>query len=474
MASGPTGASDDREFVPTNPPDEVVVGPVGGPPMSPQDAALEAAVGATTTPVVVPQQVQPQAAPVVTPPQQQQIDPAPFTPPAPQVVNVGGVPVNPAILERTQDARAEELNAMANVAAIDADAQKKIAEAEAEKAHKIETERLVQENAAEQRRLAADAEMNRVRAAQKELDDNSQTPEESVGERIAKAIMIGLGHFGKALSGGGENGAMQVIEADRARKMQTWKAQYQRLQGKVANAQNLYAQLRQRGLDDQQAEAAALQRMNEQYASVIRAIAAKSKSPMVAELAKAQEARLMQQHAEADQVLWQRAQGKPTLVGGEAKPEDQAKLIKAAADDDFIKRYRSTRTALDRFEDLTRGGADGAAVADFIAGKGGLEQGSFGPNFIALMKKRSLFGQGVEKLREAFAGGVDPQLLKEIRTGLAMETATSLTRATRSIKHFQRAFHRAGIDPGMVVGGETSGDAAAAVGASPSAYQGRQ
>jgi uncharacterized protein YdeI (BOF family) len=492
MASGPTGASDDRPMVPTTtaPPEDVGIGATGAP-VPPEIVAQDSVIGSTTAPIETkPMQLQPPApAPTTTPQVPPQTGLDTFTPPGPQTVETrdqrtqvqSGTPVNPFIQTEIKIARMAQQEALADEAQIRADVAKRSADAEEDRQAALKQEQLVQENAAERRRLALEAEMKRIRDAQKELDDNSTPPEESVGTRIARAIAISLGEFGKAFAGG-SNGALAIVEADRANKLQVWKAQYHRLSGKVANAQNLYAQLRQKGLDDQTAEAAVIQKLNDRYAGAIKAVAARSESALVKTQAERAAAALQERNLQEDQKLWQGAQRTFTTVvdakrvtkEGGADTKTKGDLIKLANDDEYIKRYRSTSTALSRFEDLVKGGAEGAALADFIAGKGGLEQGSFGPNFIDLMKKRSIFGQGVEKLRAMFAGGVDPGLLKDIKNGLAMETMTSLQKARPAIKFFRNEFHRAGIDPSMVTGGETSDEQAAAAGATRSTYQGRQ
>lgn len=395
-----------------------------------------------------------------------------FTPPPAQVVRVPGAPVNPALQADIQQARAEQQSAIAKSATIEAETQNKLAAVEAERAQKIENERIVAENAAEKRRLAAEVEMKKIRDAQKELDEIAP-PEDSTGTKIGKMFGIMFSAFGSAIAGG-SNKALDFIEQDKASKLTAWKAQYARGQGKVANAQNMYAQLRQRGLDDQAAEAATVQKLNERYASIARRVAAEGGGPRVLAEADRVIAAMREQNKVNDRVLWERAQGTTKVIPGGAPVETQNKLLKAVDDDKLIAGWREKSGALSKFENLVSAGADGAALADFIAGKGGLEQGSFGPNFVEMMKKRSLFGKSVEQLRETFQGGIDPAILKDIRTGLALETAAALQRAAPRIKHYRRTFNQAGIDPAMVTGGESSADAAAEVGATPSAYQGKK
>ncbi len=406
----------------------------------------------------------------------------PFVPPPPQTVKQsetrtqmqGGVKLDPALIAESQDARAKKAEATAKQTEIEAEAARKVAQIEEDKAQAIALERVAQENARRERNKYADEQLQIIRDAQKAADAD-KLPEEN---KLGQLIGIALGGLGRAM--GGAMDVNDILAKDRANKLNAWKTQHERLRGRVADERNVYSLLMNKNMTADQAEAAAIQRINEDHASLIRGAMAESKAPILAEQGAIKLQSLREENAAIDQKLHTDAQSRWTQIKddkektGGVDVEDRSKLIKLAQDQDDIKRYRGTRAALSKFQDLVRSGADGAAIAEFIAGKGGLEQGSFGPNFVALLKKRNIFGQGVEKLRETFKGGVDPALIRELETGLAAQQATALQAAKPAIEQFKRDFRAAGIDPQMVIGGETSAQAAAEAGATPSAYQGKQ
>jgi hypothetical protein len=376
---------------------------------------------------------------------------------------------------------------MAQVGALEH--KNEIVQQEATKIADIEQKRAAEEAAANkialdraaERKKINDQYMGQVQAAQKALDADKGPPEESLGTQVKNRIALALGALGAGLSGG-PNHAAGIIQADRAETMNKWKAEYERKKGKVTGSQNLYALARNQGLDDEAAEALAAKQRNAQYEALIRATKAEYSAPMTKAQADAELERLKQDNLLRDDAISRAAENKVrttvdqktvTQEGG-ADIKTKKDLMEMADKDEFVKRARESSRALAKFNDLVKSGADGAAVAEFIAGKGGLEQGSFGPGFVQMLKKRSVFGQGIEKLRETFKGGVDPELLKDLRNGLAAEYGTALVKGKPSITHFRREYQRAGIDPHMVTGGETSTEAAADAGAVPSAYQGRQ
>jgi len=161
-----------------------------------------------------------------------------------------------------------------------------------------------------------------------------------------------------------------------------------------------------------------------------------------------------------------------TQVGGDS--EQQLKLIKWAQDNEDIKAHRASRAALDKFTALVKSGANSAAIADFISGKGGLGQGSFGPAMVNLVDKLGLAGRTVEQIRSMFSDGMRPELIKKIGDALAAQTADSRQHASRVIRYYEQEFIRAGMDPGIVVGGQTEQERESAAGASDATYQGKR
>jgi len=389
-----------------------------------------------------------------------------------------GRKLDPTIIAQTMEARADQSAAMSEQASIQAKAEERVAIVEQERAAALARQEEERKQKEQDRQEAQAAEMQKYRDAQAELD-KIQDPKEGVGTKIGYSIAILLGGFGQAL--GGQNNVNQVIESDRAQRLNAWKAQYARTQGKVASAGNLYALARQQGLDATSAEALATQQLNKGYDAQISAIAARSKAPATLMAAEAARARLAESDAMTDQQLQQNAQGVATRivdkkavtkVGGDS--EQQLKLINGAQDNEDIKAHRVSRAALDRFTALVKSGADSAAIADFIAGKGGLGQGSFGPVMVNFVDKLGLAGRTVEQIRSMFSDGMRPELIKKIGDALAAQTANLREQASPVISYYEQEFRQAGIDPRIVGGGKTERERESAAGASDATYQGKR
>lgn len=420
-----------------------------------------------------------------SPQQQPAADATPL--PGPQTVSTEnrqttieqGHKMDPFAKAELHASQAAEAGAQQQIAEAKQQEQIKLAEIEAKRATEEAEANKRAEERAKERKTLTDGYLAKVQAAQKELDTDKGAPAETIGTQVRNRIALALGAFGAGLAGG-PNHAAQIIEADRAQTLNKWKAEYARKQGKVSGAQNVYALARNQGLDEEAAEALANKRLNAGYDAIIRATKAEYAAPMTKAQADANSEQLRQHsllqddriNAAAENKVRTAIDSKTVTKEGGADIKTKKDLLEMADKDEFIKRARESSRALSKFNDLVKAGADGAALAEFIAGKGGLEQGSFGPNFIQLLKKRSVFGQGIEKLRETFKGGIDPALLKDLKNGLAAEYGTSITKGAKSIKYFRDEFRKAGMYPEMVTGEETADEAAQAAGATPSGYQG--
>lgn len=434
------------------------------------------------------QLVGPSGLPPMPPPSAPQVAAPAFAPPGPTTATTSdahstftaGHQVDPALQSQIHQSQAAENNAISQKTAIQAQTEEHLARVDAERARVEDEKRKADEAAALQRKAILDEHAQKIVDAQKAADEVALPAEETVGQHVLRAIALGLGAFGASVHGG-PNMAAQVIDADRAKKMQTWKAQYDRAKGKVDSAQNLYALFRNKGLDEQSAEALSAKNLNEHYESAVKSEMAQSKAPITLADGQAVIENLKQHNLAQDQALAQAAQGTfsktvdaktATKVGGDSK--EQKDLSEMARDDEYLKKYRLAQSAHGRFVDFTKAGATGAAFTDFVAGKGGMDQGSFGPAVQAMIHKNGWWGQNVEDIRAKIHGGVQPEVIKELSTALAIDEARTRQAAAPAIRQYRSAYARAGMDPDMVTGGDTADEAAAAAGATPSGYQGRK
>lgn len=381
----------------------------------------------------------------------------------------GGTKIDPKLEAERQSAIAGESKAIAQTAAITADAQAKIADVEQQKAVHLADVRRQQEEERKQQLKYADDQLERIRSAQAELDANRKAPEETIGQGFARSAALALGVLGRML--GGSIDVNEIVAKDKAAKLGAWTAQYDRMKGNVAGEQNVYAMLRQRGLDHEQAQAATLQRLNDDYASVIKTITAESASPLTLANANKAVAALAADNAAIKQKLYGDAQAKWTQVKDDKTKQgldagDVKDVREIPNKNEEIKAYKTARANLDRFVQLKNAGADGAALADFIANT--MKQGSYTPStFNEALKKRGWIDGKIESLRSMWSGGVPPDLLKELGDSLAIGNETAKTRAIPAIKDAQMRFRAAGIDPKLVLGAETSAEAAAGSGFEP-------
>lgn len=422
------------------------------------------------------QQLAQQVAPAPPPPPAAPADDLAVAPQGPQTTQTKdvhtqytpGVKLDPQMLADNKLAQAEAVKAQANIGKIESEAAAKIADARAEQARKEENERIVQENAAEKRRLAQEAAMQKIADAQKEVEAVQAPPEDSTSTKLKNALALALSQFGAALTGG-RNGALDVINADREQKMRTWKAAYDRAKGKVADKQNVYAMLRERGLDDQQAEAATLKMLNAKYDMMVKQIEATSRAPLTLEQARVAQAKLSQDNTEAEARLQALTQARvsttsdtKTVTKDGADFETKKKAQDYAKDNPLLKKYVEARDAFDSFNDKIKSGADGTAMVDFIANA--LKQGSYDPaKFNAALKKRGLVGETIETLRQKWSGGVPPDLLKEVNDSLAASVVTKRARAAPAFRELKSM----GYDPRLIVGADTQAEAGRELGGTP-------
>lgn len=467
-------------------------------PMNPNAAPVSGPISLEGQPVLPPMQEKPLLGQTAAPPL---VDPAtvhaqpsvsqeqPYQPPGPQTVSTTdartqiqmGQKLDPELQAQLHASQAAEFGAVARKNEIQAATDEKLAAVEQRRAEDEARLRQAQEKAAAERKRIADEHAQKVADAQKEADAVKGPEAEGIGTQIRNRIALALGAFGAGLTGG-PNHAAQAIAADREEKMQAWKAQYARAKGKVDSAQNLYALFRNKGLDEESSEALAIKNLNDGYSTIIRGQLAGSKAPLEIANGEAELERIRQGNLAQDQRLQQAAQNQVTRVidsksvtkAGGADTKEKNELLSQVDKDKPIQDYRAKSEFLSRFNNLVKSGADALAVGSFIAGKEGMDQGSYGPSMQAMLKKYSWLGGGLEKAREALKGGADPEFVKQIGNAIALDSARAQTKAADRINYFKREFHQAGMPPSMVIGGETPTEAAAQAGAIPSTYQGKQ
>lgn len=383
-----------------------------------------------------------------------------------ETTHVSGVTLSPQLRSQQDDLYQRQQQSVAEAAAV---ASKKAKDDALAITQAKERQDAVRADFAKQRTDLDSQVKDQMARSQAAVDDlkNSkmESPEPQGGERVINSIAMALGAFGASLTGG-PNTALQIIEGKINRKVAAQKAELDKKGKSVDLEKNQLAFLMSRGLDLRQAEAAMRQVGYEEAQQELATVAAKyggdQATGAAAKMSQDLEARKLAAMADQEAAAKGRTQTQTVTKNVSTAPSrgDLKDLQEMVLKDPALKQYRDSKTANDRFRNLREAGAEGSALADFIAGDGGLKQGSFSPTMIEILKKRGLFGQTVENLRSKFAGGVDPTLLNEIQAGLEANRGTAAARAAPSIQMFRGM----GAPDAMVIGGQTSDDVAAQLG----------
>lgn len=132
----------------------------------------------------------------------------------------------------------------------------------------------------------------------KKLDPEQYWKERGTGAKVTSAIAMALGQFGAALTGT-RNSAMDIINDAINRNIEAQKQEIANARENVNLEQNVMAQLRQKGLDEREAEHAARQLYLEGAQQQLETIAAGYKSEAIKNNAAQASAQLGQKRADA-------------------------------------------------------------------------------------------------------------------------------------------------------------------------------
>jgi len=314
------------------------------------------------------------------------------------------------------------------------EAKAQIDEQRAATADKIATDseqRKVQyASAIEKATQEADAEIDARYTEMKSFKFRDYWEDQSTGDKVLAAIAIGLGGLGAGMTGKGGNGALDVINNAITRDSERQKSQFEQLKATLGEAQALKAS-KLNGMSNVEAAFAlsdagkydaALKKAESMLAKQGVPAAEIQTNQVVAGLTQKRNTELLkaQQSLRATkttQVQEQIVKAQP--VPG-ATPKDAQEEIQANVD---FKAFKERRAARDNFKGFVKTGATGAALADFLAT--GMKQGSFGPEMINILSKRSLIDQAGEVVRNKVEGDYSPALMRTIQDGLNAQYAVS-------------------------------------------------
>jgi hypothetical protein len=272
------------------------------------------------------------------------------------------------------------------------------------------------------------------------------------GARIMAGISVALGAVGSALTKG-PNYAMQIIDSAIQNDLAVQKANYEKLKGTFEADQTLYGQLKQRRLDDLQATQILLKTRYDQAALQMEAAASKVSSEEAKNKAAMLAAQLRQEGAKA---MMAATEGLKTTVQTQIKaapgmaPGD---VIDARAKfEDRVKKSpvgeaMGAENALRKFRDIVKAGGAEGAVIDFVAGKGGLGQGSVNEQFVALLNSMGLRDFAPDKIKRWWKGGASELMLKKIDNFLDAASKRATTAAMLHIPAIVEEAQLVGLNP---------------------------
>jgi hypothetical protein len=430
---------------------------------------------AAATQAIVPPPPAGQAPPQIAQPQttpSQATGPAPLQVAQQQTQFESGKKLSPELIQSGKDVQQEQRNAIGQQARVQA-AGAELEQAELEKrARAVQTQNLADETEKNKIEQDTQAQVNDWKSAiadYKKFQDDTKAGKRSFKEtrttaqNIQLAIASALGALGSSLLRS-PNYTQQVIDKQIDEHVRQEEAEERRLGKSVDLAQNGIAFFRQYGLDAQASRLARKQSLLDESRARVEAIAAASKSPEIQANAQALMANLDSQIQKNAEQRYLDAQGKAVTLtqrvptGTGASIEDLKKLHEMSNQDPTLKDYRMARSSSDMFRALVEAKADGAAVMNFIAK--GMQQGSFTPTFVDLLKKRGYIDAAGEAIRSKFRGGYDPELIKELQRGLDAVTDSTRARAEPAIRQFRTL----GLPQSLIVGGNSEQETAASLG----------
>ena len=245
-----------------------------------------------------------------------------------------------------------------------------------------------------------------------EFDQNRVWKRATTGQSIAAGIGIALGALAQGF-GAKSNAAIDAIDKQVQRDIEQQRMEYEKIKDKTRAGESAYGRLRQMGLDDTQARQQLQNATLEQMKMKLEAGLAKQ---FGAEEAKAKTdaatADIQAKYAQETKATKNTTTGTTTTTQTEMKPfganilspDKRVELIQKADSDETIKRFKNSKLGLAKFKaslDPKTQRANPVALAEFVSGVTGLNQGSYDPKvFNTAMQSAGIVGRNAEALRD--------------------------------------------------------------------------
>jgi len=277
------------------------------------------------------------------------------------------------------------------------------------------------------------------------------------GAKVMAGIAIALGGIGSAFTGG-PNTALQIIQSSIENDFAIQKANYEKLKGSLDAANTTYGQIRQAGLDEVNEKYTFMKTRYDQAIQQAKAISEKMSDPEKKARAQAVIEQLNIQRNE--QLMKAEENNKRTVVtnlkplASALSPIDREKTVKEFEDSvskSPINEATQIAQAAAKFKQLRgMGTSEGALlIAEFIAGKQGLGQGSYSPAFSDALRSIGLLDKPVEYIKKQLTGAQSASVLNAIENfyETAARQATEKAVQYSAASRFNERARSVGYDP---------------------------
>ena len=277
------------------------------------------------------------------------------------------------------------------------------------------------------------------------------------GAKIMAGISVALGGVAAAFRGG-PNTAMQIIQSSIENDLAVQKAQYEKLRGSLDANNTLFGQIRQAGLDETSEKYTFMKTRYDQTIQQAKAIADKISDPerkarinTVIEQLNIQKADVLMK-AEENNKRTVITNLKPITSG--LTPMDREKTVGQFEENvakSPIQEATQISQAASKFKQLRQmGTTEGALlIAEFIAGKQGLGQGSYSPAFTDALRAVGLFEKTTDEIKKIISGDPSGAVLNAIENFYETAARSSTEKAVEysAASRFNDRARSVGYDP---------------------------
>jgi flagellar hook-basal body complex protein FliE len=277
------------------------------------------------------------------------------------------------------------------------------------------------------------------------------------GARVMAGIAVALGGIGSAFTGG-PNQAMQIIQSSIDNDFAVQKANYEKLRGSLDATNTLYGQIRQAGLDEVSQKYTFMKTRYDQTIQQAKAIADKMSDPEKKARAQAVIEQLNIQKSDA--LMKAEEANKRTVITSlkpmtqGISPIDREKTLKEFEENvakSPINEATQISQAASKFKQLRgMGSSEGALlIAEFIAGKQGLGQGSYSPAFADALRSIGLLDKPKEYIVKQITGAQSASVLNAIENFYETAARQSTQKAVEyaAAARFNDRARSVGYDP---------------------------